>query len=114
MTNTSNNELQVPAPTADWQEEDWTKFRDWIVGMLRVGPMTVTFTKKDGSERVMNCTLEADVLPPQPVHESNTNNPIDFPKVKKENPNIISAYDLDALGWRSFTLKSVKQVRIDI
>lgn len=114
MTNTSNNELQVPAPTADWLEEDWTKFREWIVGMLRVSPVTVTFTKKDGTERVMNCTLQADALPPQPVHESNTNNLVDLPKVKKENLNTVGVYDLDALSWRSFTLKSVKHVSISI
>ncbi len=106
MTNTSTNELQVPAPTADWQEEDWSKFRNWIVGMLRVGPMTVTFTKKDGTERIMNCTLEASELPVQELKEG--------AKTKKENVDIVSVFDLQAKSWRSFTLKSVKQVRIDI
>jgi hypothetical protein len=48
------------------------------------------------------------------VHESNTNNPVDFPKVKKENPNIISVYDLEAQGWRSFIVKNVTNVTLKL
>lgn len=113
MMNTSNN-VQLQPPNSEWTEEQWSTFRDWLVGMLKAGTVTVTFNKKDGAERVMTCTLDPTVLPPQPVHESNTNNPVDFPKVKKENPNIVSVYDLTALGWRSFILKNVTNVTLTI
>ena len=113
MTNTSHN-AQLTPPNSEWTEDQWSAFRTWLVEMLQVGPVTVTFTKKDGTERVMNCTLQPEVLPLAPIHESNTNSPVNFPKVKKENPNIVSVYDLAALGWRSFTLKNVTNVKIDL
>lgn len=113
MTNTSNN-VQLMPPNSEWTEEQWTTFRDWIVSHLRAGPVTVTFNKKDGAERVMTCTLDPSVLPPTPIHESNTDSPINFPKVKKENPNIVSVYDLTALAWRSFIVKNVTNVTLKI
>ena len=37
---------------------------DWLKKMLTVTEATITFTKVDGTERVMKCTLEASKLPP--------------------------------------------------
>ena len=104
MKNTSQTESQKP--TSDWTDKEWNKFRTWIIGMLKVGPMTVTFKKKDGTERVMNCTLEADKLPPMEIKED--------AKPKKENLDVVSVYDIDAKGWRSFVLKNVINIKIDI
>lgn len=105
MTNTSHNAQLMPL-NSEWTEEQWTAFRNWIVGMLKMGPVTVTFNKKDGSERVMTCSLQPELLPPAPVKESTT--------AKKENPNNISVYDLTAQGWRSFILKNVTNVTLTI
>jgi hypothetical protein len=74
--------------------------------MLKVGPVTVTFNKKDGAERVMTCSLQPELLPPAPVKESTTS--------KKENNNIISVYDLNAQGWRSFIVKNVTNVTLEL
>jgi hypothetical protein len=104
MTNTLNNELLVNLPNLD--EEQLTKFRDWLIGMLKVGPLTVTFNKKDGAERVMTCSLQPELLPPVTVKESTTS--------KKENINTISVYDLNAQGWRSFIIKNVTAVTIEL
>jgi hypothetical protein len=101
-------------PNSEWTEEQWTTFRNWIVSHLRAGSVTVTFNKKDGAERVMTCTLDPSVLPPAPIHESNTDSSVNFPKVKKENPNIVSVYDLNALAWRSFIVKNVTNVTLKI
>ena len=105
MTNISNNVLLQP-PNTEWTEEQWTTFRNWIVSHLRAGPVTVTFNKKDGAERVMTCSLQPELLPPAPVKESTT--------VKKENNNIISVYDLNAQGWRSFIVKNVTNVTLKL
>ena len=47
--------------------------RKWLQDMLRMGPVTITFTKKDGDERVMTCTLQEDAIPadqrPKPLAE---------------------------------------------
>lgn len=101
-------------PNSEWTEEQWTTFRDWIVDHLRAGPVTVTFNKKDGAQRVMTCSLQPELLPPMPIHESNTDNPIDFPKVKKENLNNLSVYDLTAQGWRSFIVKNVTNISFEL
>jgi hypothetical protein len=103
--NTSNN-VQLQPPSSEWTEEQWTTFRNWIVDHLRAGPVTVTFNKKDGAERVMTCSLQPELLPPAPVKESTTD--------KKENTNIISVYDLTAQGWRSFIVKNVTNVTLKI
>lgn len=104
MKHTLHSEPQKP--TSEWTDKDWHKFRTWIIGMLKVGPMTVTFKKKDGSERVMNCTLEAEKLPPLEIKED--------AKPKKENLDVVSVYDLEAQAWRSFTLKNVINIKIEI
>jgi len=93
-------------PTSDWSENDWNKFREWLVGMLHVTPVTVTFTKKDGSERVMNCTLLPEMLPPVEIKEDK--------QPRKKSEDVVAVYDLDAKGWRSFTLKNVTKVNIFI
>jgi hypothetical protein len=98
------NELVTNLPNLD--EEQLAKFREWLIGMLKIGPVTVTFNKKDGAERVMTCSLQPELLPPTPVKESAT--------AKKENPNNISVYDLTAQGWRSFILKNVTKVTLTI
>lgn len=97
-------------PNSEWTEEQWNEFRDWLVSHLKMGPVTVTFNKKDGEQRVMNCSLQPELLPPMPVHESTT----ETPKVKKENLNNVSVYDLTAQGWRSFILKNVTNVSFDL
>ena len=81
-------------------------FRGWLKGVLTVQPATITFTKKDGTERVMNCTLRSDMLPAVEIKEDAT--------PRKQNDSIISAYDLDAKGWRSFTVSAVKRVSFAI
>ena len=89
-----------------WTDSDWDKFTEWLNGMLHVSPVTVTFTKKDGTERVMKCTLDPKELPPQPVTEGKTE--------RKKSENTMAVYDLEAKGWRSFTIKSVKRVELTI
>ena len=71
--------------------------------MLRVGKLQVSFVKKDGSGRVMNCTLLEKYLP--------TN---DKETTKKENDSVLSVWDIDNNGWRSFRLDSITEVRIVI
>lgn len=110
--NTINNELLANVSILD--EEQLIQFREWLLAILKQGPVIVTFNKKDGSERVMTCTLDPSVLPPAPVHESNTDSPVNFPKTKKENLNTVSVYDLTAMGWRSFILKNVTNVTLTI
>jgi hypothetical protein len=97
-------------------EKDFKLFKKWLTSHLAFGPVTITFTKKDGTDRVMECTTNTDLVPlvEEKVHYTNTDNPIDFPKVKKANDEVMPVYDLEAKGWRSFRWDSVKQVTLKI
>ncbi len=98
-------------------EKDLKIFKRWLKSHLAYGPVTVIFTKKDGTERVMECTTNKDIIPADPVHTTNTDNPIDFPKPKKErkvNEDVMNVYDLEAKAWKSFRWDSIKQVRFEL
>lgn len=92
-----------------WKDSDWNKFTEWLKGMLQVTSVSVTFTKKDGTERVMKCTLDPKELPPQPVTESKEGK-----AERKKSVDTLAVYDLEAKGWRSFTIKSVKRIELTI
>jgi len=89
---------------------DTEQGKTWLRDMLHMGPLTVTFTKKDGEERVMTCTLKEDNIPiesrPKVLAEGET--------PKKRNDNTISVWDLNANGWRSFVLANVKRVEFSL
>lgn len=97
-------------------EKDVKIFKRWLKSHLAYGPTTVVFTKKDGTERVMLCTTNESLVP-QILHETNTDNPVDFPVTKKEkkvNEEVMPVYDLEAKAWKSFRWDSIKQVRFEI
>lgn len=95
----------------EFTTEDIATRRAMITEALKNKTCEVVFTKVDGSLREMPCTLDPRVIPPAPVHETNTDNPIDFPKVKKENPAVMSVWCTDKESWRSFRLENVLRVR---
>ena len=92
--------------TAEWTDKDWDKFTDWLKGMLTVSEGIVTFTKSDGTERVMKCTLVPDQLPKVEIKEDS--------KPRKESITSMRVFDLEKKEWRSFTIKKVKQVNFTI
>ena len=70
--------------------------------MAQTNSYTGTFTKKDGTERIMKCTLQEEYLP-ETVGE-----------VRKKNEDSLAVYDLDVEGWRSFRWDSVKRINFTI
>jgi len=65
----------------------------------------VTFTKSDGTEREMLCTLREDLIQSTEKKTERT---------KKENADVMSVWDLEKSGWRSFRLDSVKAIQFGI
>ncbi len=86
--------------------------RNMINEMLHDNICEVTFTKVNGEQRVMPCTLMESVIPVAPVHITNTDNPIDFPKVKKSSPDTMSVWCTDKGEWRSFRIANVTNVKV--
>jgi hypothetical protein len=84
--------------------------RDQLSALLHAGECVVEFNKVDGTVRSMPCTLNEALIPPPPAHETNTDNPVDFPtpkKEKKQNPDVMSVWCLDKKEWRSFRIANV-------
>ena len=62
-------------------------------------PAIVTFTKVDGSKRVMRCTSNPANIPAEMQPVGNTDRYL--------NPDVARVFDLDINEWRSFRLNSV-------
>ena len=69
--------------------------RKEMISYLKVAPRTVTFTKSNGEERIMFCTLQKNRIPA--VDENYNNLP----------GETVIAYDLENKAWRSFRVDSV-------
>lgn len=70
----------------------------FILHSLRNFPVTlITFTKKDGTERKMRCTLQESALP---AREGDA-------QAKPHSPDVQPVWDLEAGAWRSFRWDSV-------
>ena len=78
----------------------------WLESLLREGVYEVTFTKVDGSTRVMPCTLKPDLLPVRPVVEQVADTK---PKVLKLET--MSAWATDIEQWRSFRVMNVVEIK---
>ena len=78
------------------------KGRKWLAGILEQSIVEVTFTKKDGTERVMNCTLCDNFLPETGLVGHGA------------SKDAVKVFDTDKQAWRSFRWESVKAVKISV
>jgi len=72
---------------------------------LQSGVYNVTFTKVDGTERTMPCTLREDLLPP-----AKKDDPLSQKKVRAVNEEVMVVFCTDKQEWRSFRLANVKAI----
>lgn len=75
----------------------------WLRSFLHTGVFEITFTKVDGSERVMPCTLKPDALPARAVTEHH--------QTRAYNPEALSVWCVDKQEWRSFKVMKVTSVK---
>ena len=97
--------LNLKANKMTLNEKDFKLFKKWLKSHLAFGPVTVVFTKKDGTERVMKCTTNPTYImfKDPAVLESK--------KERKVNDDVMPVYDMESSAWKSFRWDSVKQVR---
>ena len=74
--------------------------RDTLIKNLQKKAMRITFTKVNGDERIMDCTLLEHLVP-----ETNPDN-------RKENETVLPVWDINKAEWRSFRLDSVTNIEI--
>jgi hypothetical protein len=107
----------------DWYKtqtpETQYDFRNWLVTELSTSTLTVTFIKANGDTRVMNCTLQENIIPgeagisEQVFTESLQEDAeiaavIDQAKLGDISPVVV--WDTDANAWRSFRLDRLQSV----
>lgn len=71
----------------------------WLKNVLKERPVKVTFTKSDGTEREMLCTLEPSKIVP---HEKKTE------REKAVNEDVLAVWDLEKKQWRSFRFDRIR------
>ena len=74
--------------------------RETLIKNLQKKAMRITFTKVNGDERIMDCTLQEHMLP-----ETNESN-------RKQNEEVLPVFDINKGEWRSFRLDSVTNIEI--
>lgn len=68
-----------------------------IVNELNNRVVEITFDKLDGTERVMNCTLQDSVVP-------------ETTSASKQSDTHLVVYDVDKSGWRTIIVDRIKKV----
>lgn len=89
----------------DWSEDEKEVFRKWLISHLKYGPVTVYFTKKDGTERKMDCTLKEENIV---QYEKKTD------RVKTLNEETCPVFDLEKNEWRSFRYDALTKVEFTV
>lgn len=79
--------------------------RTELVEMLKNGVYNVTFTKINGEERTMPCTLMENMLP-----LPTKNDPITQKKIRDLNEEVVAAWCVDKRAFRSFRVDRVTKV----
>ena len=103
-------------PGTQYQEADdqvKEQIREWVRGLLQNSEVTVTFTKADGTDRDMLCTLDHSRIPVSIVKPVQSVDGIvrESKKPKKEpDPHSIRVFDLEKQEWRSFRFERLRKV----
>ena len=79
--------------------------KDWLIGLLKSEIVELTFTKKDGTERIMKCTLAEQKIPAE-------NAPKGVERAKSDEA--VAVFDLENNGWRSFRWDSLTKIQFNI
>ena len=81
--------------------------REDLDRLLEQNVLVVDFTKLNGDKRVMTCTLREDMKPPATKTDT-----ISQKKVRAMTDAVVSVWDVNAKGWRSFRYERVNKVDI--
>jgi hypothetical protein len=81
------------------------KEKNWLKTLLRENTIEILFTKKDGTDRKMVCTLKESEIPNEFAPKGTS--------VTKNN-DVLAVFDKENSGWRSFRWDSIKEVKFTI
>ena len=75
--------------------------------LLEQNVLVVDFNKLNGDKRVMTCTLREDIKPC-----ATKDDPLSQKAVRKTSDAVVSVWDVNAKGWRSFRYERINAVDI--
>ena len=78
-----------------------------LKNLLEQNVVVVDFTKLNGDKRVMTCTLREDMKPPATKTDTMSQK-----KVREISDAVVSVWDVNAKGWRSFRYDRINSVNI--
>lgn len=78
--------------------------KEKLKDILKQNTVNVSFTKVNGTERNMLCTLKESILPIRDTNETS--------QKKQENDNVLPVWDLEEKAFRSFRIDSVIKYEI--
>ena len=78
-----------------------------LKNQLEQNVMIVDFTKLNGDKRVMTCTLREDMKP-----VATKVDPMSTKKVREVSDAVVSVWDVNAEGWRSFRYDRINSVDV--
>lgn len=119
MNSTISNVSMTPAEmlstdaTSEWSDDQWMNFKAWLEGIMMSETVEVIFTKVDGTERVMNCTMDYQVIDAgvkllAEARAQQTKAEPDKPRQKpRPNPANLTVWDTTVGDWRSFRVRSI-------
>lgn len=82
-------------------EIDTKEGRDWTTSLLKSQEVTISFTKKDGTERKMICTLAENKIPSEKMPKNSG---------KSKSDDALAVFDIEKNDWRSFRWDSVTKI----
>jgi len=84
---------------------DTKEGREWVQSLLKSQEVTISFTKKDGTERKMLCTLVESKIPSEKLPKNSG---------KSKSDDALAVFDIEKDAWRSFRWDSVTKIEFDI
>lgn len=78
-----------------------TESRSWLIDLLHNGVLVITFTKTDGTERSMQCSLRDDLIK---NYERKTD------RQRMTSQAVLPVFDIEKQEWRSFRWDSIKRI----
>jgi glutaredoxin 3 len=102
-----NGQDEIPVHIGGFAELEKHFMNEIEVALNEGAVISVTFTKADGTERVMRCTknptiISENYVAPEKKTDRERTNP----------PGVVAVFDLDKNDWRSFKLETVKDYTI--
>jgi hypothetical protein len=76
--------------------------REMLVKNLKKMNAEVTFTKLNGDVRVIQCTLQENVVPAKKTSPAES---------KVVNPDVLPVWDTEKSAWRSFRYDTITNVK---